>query len=157
MIALAPIGGALGLVWLACADRLSRTAWVCACLALALLVVAAADRVQLALTMVVEAAVAVWLAPPLRISPARAVITSGFVNALTQPLLFVALPLAPGAGGRLWWLPFLLAEAVVVLLEAGLYLAALPELRARRGVRQALALSLAANAASALIGLALPG
>ena len=157
MIALAPIGGAIGLIWLSLARRLSWRAGAAAALALTVLAMLAPDAPQLAATMAIEAAVVFALAPRLRVARGRAILASGFINAITQPLLYAGLRSAPAAGGPGWQAPLALAEAVVVVVEAGLYLAALADLRGGRGgVLKSLALSLAANAASALIGLVLP-
>jgi hypothetical protein len=153
MIGLAPVGAAAGLAWLALTPRPSRTAWTLAALALVALVFAAVDRAPLAATMAIEAAVVFVLARRLGLAAGRAALASGFVNAVTQPLFLALLPRLPGAGGPDWAAPFALGEAAVILIEAALYLAVLPDLR-RRPAR-ALALSLAANTASALIGLAL--
>jgi hypothetical protein len=115
---LAPAGAGLALVVL----RRTRFAprWVAATLILLpFIVLAAPAKAELAATILIEAPLVYALSLALRIDAVRTLIASGFVNALTQPLLYLAL-------------------------------------RHFRGTSKAFALSFAANAASALIGLAAP-
>jgi len=95
------------------------------------------------------------VAGPLRVELRRAVIASAPINLATQPALYLGLRRIPAAAGEHWWVVLGLAELAVVLLEAALYLAFVTRSQPR-AVRKALAVSLAANAASAVIGLALP-
>ncbi len=91
------------------------------------------------------------VARPLRLPLARAVAASALVNVVTQPTLYFALTRLPSAGGDGWWLALALAETLVVIVEAAFYRAVVTRVAAR-----AFVISLAANAASALLGLALP-
>jgi hypothetical protein len=149
---LAPMGAGLALL------VLGRTQFapcrVAAMLAfLPLIVLAAPDRTELGATMLIEAPVVYVLGVALRIDALRLLIASGFVNAVTQPLLYMAL--RHFASADHWFADFLFLEGVVWAAEALLYLACTPGLRrARQGICKALAVSLAANMASALIGLA---
>jgi hypothetical protein len=155
VIALTPVGAALALAALI-RSRFDRRI-VAAALALSpLLVLAAPSKTELLVTVAVEAPVVWGLARVMRIDAWRAVVASGFVNALTQPLLVVGTRLAPPTALG-WTLALAPAELGVWAVEALLYLACLETLRrGPRALVRALGLSLAANAASALVGLALP-
>ena len=95
------------------------------------------------------------LAGPLRLPRWRAVGVSGLVNLATQPALVLALRRLPAAGGERWWIVVGAAELAVVLVEAAVYRLLVTGGR-RNAAANALALSFAANAASTLVGLALP-
>jgi hypothetical protein len=151
---LAPAGAGLALVVLRRTKFAPR--WVAAALILLpFIVLAAPAKAELAATILIEAPVVYALSLALRTDAVRLLIASGFVNALTQPLLYLAL--RHFASADHWWANFLFLEAVVWAAEALLYLACVPGLwRMERGTSKAFAVSLAANAASALIGLAAP-
>jgi hypothetical protein len=111
----------------------------------------------LAVTILCEAAVVALIASRSGASLIIMLTGSAFINAVTQPLLYAAVPLLPFSGGSQWWLSLGVAEFVVCLIEAGLWL---PVLR-RAGVTgrvMALACLIAftTNIASTLIGLILP-
>lgn len=95
------------------------------------------------------------LAGLLQLDRRRAVLASIPINLATQPALDLGLHRIPAAAGEHWWLALGIAELAVVLVEAALYLALITRSQPRP-VRHALALSAAANAASALLGLAMP-
>ncbi|HEY1607331.1 MAG TPA: hypothetical protein VGF77_17210 [Allosphingosinicella sp.] len=128
------------------------------------IVLAAPAKAELAATILIEAPVVYAFSLILRTDAVRLVIASGFVNALTQPLLYLALRHF-GSADR-WWANFLFLEAVVWIAEALLYHVACTVActvgctvgfwRADRRTGKLFAISLAANAASALIGLGLP-
>lgn len=152
MTRLAPAAAILALVLL----RRTRFAprWIIATLVLLpFIVLAAPAKAELAATILIEAPVIYAFSLVLRLDAVRLLIASGFVNALTQPLLYFTLPHFGSADH--WWASFLLLEAVVWVAEALLYhLACTVGLsRAERRTSKLFALSLAANAASALIGL----
>ena len=102
-----------------------------------------------------EALVVALLAKPFGLAAGRAIVASLTMNLATQPALYLALVGIDAPAGAAWWTVFALAEAVVVAVEAGLYLALVVRGR-RHAALQALALSTAANAASSLVGLTLP-
>jgi len=111
----------------------------------------------LAVTMLCEAAVVAFLARRSAGSLMIMLAGSAFINAATQPLLYVAMPSLPFSGGPRWWLSLGAAELIVCLVEAGLWL---PVLR-RAGMegsllRMAAIIAFATNMASTLVGLALP-
>ena len=90
MTPLAPAGAGLALVVL----RRTRFAprWVAATLILLpFIVLAAPAKAELAATILIEAPVVYALSLALRIDAVRTLIASGFINALTQPLLYLAL------------------------------------------------------------------
>lgn len=116
----------------------------------------ASDGPALALTIGVEGAVVAALSAPFRLARLRALLASVAINFITQPLFWGAMVLGPFQTPERWWPAFWIGETTIWVVEAALYLFLLPELRAgRRGLATALALSLAANAASAAAGLTL--
>ena len=156
MTAAASLAGALILFWLVRA-RFSRGVSGAAIGLLPFLVLASASRLELALTIAVEAPIVWALSWPLGLDRWRAALVCGLVNLITQPLIYLILTRAPIVGVLQWRLAFAGCELVVWIAEALLYLACLEDLRrARHAVAKAFALSLAANATSALIGLLLP-
>lgn len=154
MTPLVPAGAGVALVVL----RRVRFAppWSAVTLALLpFLVLAAPGKAELAATVLIEAPVVYTLGVALRIDALRLLIASGFVNALTQPLLYGAL--REFGSSDHWCANFLFLEGAVCVTETLLYLACAPGLwREGRGISKAFAVSLVANAASAVIGLALP-
>jgi hypothetical protein len=118
------------------------------------IVLAAPAKGELAATILIEAPVVYTLGLTMRIDGPRLLIASGFVNALTQPLLYMALRCFGSADH--WCASFLLLEVMVWVTEALLYVAFIPGLRqASEGTSKAFIVSLAANATSAVIGLAI--
>ena len=116
---------------------------------LPLLIAIAPSSLALVLTILVEAPIIYACFG--RLDRRRAIMACCFVNAVTQPLLYLALPHLPFIGPAQWWLSFAGAEGGVWLAEALLYRACLG-----CPVARALGASLAANAASAGLGLLLP-
>ena len=156
MTAAASLAGALVLFWLVRA-RFSRGATWAAIALLPILVLASASRLELALTIAVEAPIVWALSRPLGLDRWRAVLVCGVVNLITQPLLFLVLTRAPITGVLQWRIAFAACELAVWIAEALLYLSSLEDLRrSRHALAKAFGLSLAANATSALIGLLLP-
>jgi len=154
--AAASLAGALILFWLVRA-RFSRGATLAAVGLLPFLVLASASRLELGLTIAVEAPIVWALSRPLRLDRRRAALVCGLVNLITQPLLYLVLTRAPIVGVLQWRVAFAACELAVWIAEALLYLASLEDLRrARHALAKAFGLSLAANATSALIGLLLP-
>lgn len=101
----------------------------------------------LLLSMLSEAAVAAALVAWLRWgAPARAAGAAVLATLLTHWAVWLLMPRLYGPLG--YWGAFALAEAAVVLAEAAVY-----RLIAVRGAGRALLVSLAANAASAGLGL----
>lgn len=155
MSALTPLGAAVALVVLT-RSRFDRRLVVAALVLLPLLVLAAPSKAELLATLLIEGPVVWALARVMRLDAWRALVASGFINSVTQPLLFAGARLAPPTAVG-WKLALALAELGVWAVEALLYLACLEGLRRRpRALVRALGLSLAANGASALVGLALP-
>jgi hypothetical protein len=116
----------------------------------------ASDGPALALTVCVEAAIVAALSFPLRLKVLQAVLASVAVNLVTQPTLWVLMSSAMFRTPTLWWPALAVGETIVWLVEAGAYLLLLADLRRKPwALAKALALSLAANAASAALGLAL--
>jgi hypothetical protein len=116
----------------------------------------ATDGPALALTVGVEALVVFVMSFPLRLAWPPAVAASVAINLLTQPTLWVIMVNGSVADPGGYWATLGLGETVVWLVEAGLYLALLAELRRQPGALvKALVLSFAANAASAGVALAL--
>ena len=156
MAAAASLAGALVLFWLVRA-RFSRGATLAAIGLLPFLVLASASRLELGLTIVVEAPIVVALCGPLAVDRRRAALVCGFVNLITQPLLYLVLTGAPIVGVLQWRAAFAACELAVWIAEALLYLVCLEDLRgARHALGKAFGLSLAANGTSAVIGLLLP-
>jgi hypothetical protein len=152
----ASLGGAVVLAWLA-RTRFSRTAVWAAIGVLPLLVLISPSRLELGVTILVEAPIVWALASALGLDRWQALLASGFVNTITQPSLYFALQHFSSPGVLRWRLTFAGCELAVWIAEALLYLACLESLRRARGrVGKALAISLAANAASAILGLLLP-
>lgn len=81
---------------------------------------------------------------PLYLRATRSLRVSFLASAFTHPVVWFAFPLVQRLGAP-WWLMVALAECFAVAVE-GLWLR-------RHGVRRAFAWSLAANAASAALGL----
>jgi hypothetical protein len=156
MTLIAPLVAALALAWLALARPGARALALSAIL-LPVLVALAPSRLELGVTIVVEAPIVWLLAWRLGLDRWRAAVVCGFANALTQPLLFLFLRQPPSPGSTPHWALSLGAgELVVWIVEAALYLACLESLRrARSPILTALGLSLAANAASTALGLLL--
>lgn len=101
----------------------------------------------LLLSMLVEAAVAGSLAAALRWgAPARAASAAVVATALTHWAVWLGMPEMMDTLG--YWGAFAVAETLVVLVEAAVY-----RLAAVRSAPRALLISLAANAASAGLGL----
>ena len=156
MTAAASLAGALLLFWLVRA-RFARGAIWAAIGLLPFLVLASASRLELGLTIVVEAPIVVALCGPLAVDRSRAALVCGLVNLITQPLLYLVLIGAPIVGVQQWRVAFLGCELAVWIAEALLYLASLEDLRrSRHALAKAFGLSLAANGTSAVIGLLLP-
>lgn len=156
MVVAPALASALALAWLVRAD-FSRPAVAASLALLPLLVALAPSPLELALTVGIEAPIVFALAAKLGLNRWRAALVSGLANALTQPLVHLALVRLPAAGPAAWRLDVAALEIGVWLAEAGVYLVCLPDLRrARRPLIEALAISLAANAASTAVGLLLP-
>ncbi len=156
MNAAASLAGALVLFWLVRAQFSRGATWAAIGL-LPLLVLASASRLELALTIAVEAPIVWALSRRLGLGRRRAALVCGLVNLITQPLLYLVLTRAPIAGVLQWRAAFAGCELAVWIAEALLYLASLEDLRrGRHALAKAFGLSLAANATSALIGLVLP-
>jgi hypothetical protein len=154
--AAAPLASALVLIWLALA-RPGAKALALSALLLPLLIALAPARLELGVTMLIEAPI-VWLtAWAWNLDRWRAAIACGFANGLTQPLLYLYLHRLPAPGSSPHWrLNLAAGELAVWFAEAILYLAFLESLRRSRGpVLKALGMSLAANAASTALGLLL--
>lgn len=119
------------------------------------LIFMAPSPVALALTMACEAPIVLALAGPQR-RDGRAVLLSLPVNGMTQPLLYSGL--THFASGRAcdWWVFLALAELAVAVVEAFLYFMCLAVGKSRISAARSLAMSLAANAFSAAVGLLLP-
>lgn len=111
---------------------------------------------SLGFTIGMEALVAAAIAGRLGLLRADTVYTSVGINGLTQPILYQALRLIPAAGGENWWVIQLIAEVIVFLVEAGLYLAVLRIPASAASIAKTLKLSAAANGLSAALGLLLP-
>jgi hypothetical protein len=108
----------------------------------------------LAGTIAVEASVVAALAARYRLGTLRIVGLSIVLNLITQPLLSAWLRFALVGQDHLYLQHLAFGEFVVWLLEAAAYAALLKDLP--RWIALGLGLSGAANAASLLIGLALP-
>jgi hypothetical protein len=156
MIAAAPGLAAVVLVWLA-ASGFDLRSVVAAAFSLPAIVFLAPSATELGLSMAIEAPIVWALFAALRLHRWRSALASLFVNGLTQPLLHLALVGLAAATVRSWWTAFAVGETLVWLGEALLYLASLPDLRrSRAALAKALGVSLAANAASAAVGLLAP-
>jgi hypothetical protein len=156
VIAPAPVGGALVLIWL-CGRRFDRPAVIGAMVLLPLLILVAPSRFEAAGTIAVEVPVVLALAGRAGVDRSRAAIACCFINLFTQPILYAAVRGATGPGAMFWWIAFATAEVVVAATEALLYLAVLADLRwSKGGVVKAAMISLAANATSGAAGLLLP-
>lgn len=156
MTGLTSLAGALCLFWLA-RSQFSRIAVWAAIGLLPLLVLISPSRLELGVTILAEAPVVWALGGALGLDRRQALLASGFVNTITQPLLYLALRQLPNTGAPRWRLTVAGCELAVWVAEALLYLACLESLRRSRGrVVKALGISLAANAASAALGLLLP-
>jgi len=106
--------------------------------------------------MTVEAITIAVLAGHFGLNRTDALASSVGINGLTQPILYQALPIMPAAGGDHWWVPFLTAEVVVSLAEAGLYIVFLRMPLSASSIARTLTLSVLANGFSAALGLLLP-
>lgn len=151
-----PLAGAVLLVWLV-RSRFAPSALWTSIVLVPILTLLAPSPLQLSLTIVLEAPI-VWAAAiGLGIDHWRAALVCACINLVTQPLLYLALLHLPTAGAAQWRLSFGGCEVVVWLVEAGLYLACLEDLRrGRRSVLNALLISLVANGASAALVLLPP-
>jgi hypothetical protein len=109
---------------------------------------------ETAITIVIEAPIVLFGLRTLRMGGWPVLAACGLANTLTQPLFAAMLrQTAP----EFWWRAFAAGEVGVWLLEAAIYFALLPALRERPGgAMRALLVSLAANGASAGVGLLLP-
>jgi hypothetical protein len=144
------------LIWLVRTD-FNRASVVVSFSVLPVLIWFAASRVELGVTILVETPIVWLLSRMLQLGAWRAAAVCCFVNALTQPLLYLVMISGPVAAGAWWWPRFIGAELAVWLAEAALYLACLRRLRRSPGrLAKALGISLAANGASAVLGLLLP-
>jgi hypothetical protein len=111
----------------------------------------------LAVTILCEAAVVAFMASRFAGDLILMLTGSAFINAVTQPLLYALIPTMPIFGGPSWWLSLGMAELVVCLVEAGLWLPVLRRAGMKGGpVVPALVIAFATNAASTLVGLILP-
>lgn len=156
MTGAASLAGTLMLFCLARARFSRRACWATIGL-LPVLVLASASRLELATTIAVESPIVWALARPLGLDRGRAALVCGLINVITQPLLYLVLTRMLISGVLQWRAAFAGCELAVWIAEALLYLACFDDLRrARYAPAKALGLSLAANATSALIGLALP-
>lgn len=156
MSAATPLFAAAVLIWLA-VTRIGRMNVAVSLCLLPVLVWFAPSRLELGLTILAEAPIVCTLFALWRLDAWRAATASCFINALTQPVLFLALIHLRTNGSGDWWRTFIAAELVVWLAEALLYLACLESLRRSPGrLAKALTVSLAANGASAVLGLLAP-
>jgi hypothetical protein len=150
-----PLIGLLLLAWMARSRFAPSAVWVSVAL-LPILTLLAPSPLELALTIALEALIVWALAVGLGLDYWRAALTCGFINTFTQPLLYLALMRLNADGGG-WRAAFIAGELLVCLVEAALYLACLEDLRrSRHAFIKALGVSLAANGASAILGLLLP-
>jgi len=150
-----PIAAALLLAWLVRSRFAPSAIWVSVAL-VPILTLLSPSPMQLSLTIALEAPIVWAIGVALSIDHWRAALVCADVNAVTQPLLFLALQRLPTAGAAQWRTSYGGSELVVWIVEAVLYLLCLEDLRrSRLALAKAAVISLAANGASALLGLVL--
>lgn len=153
MSAVDGIASALFLIVLGLA-RFARPVVFAGAAVVAVLVACSPVPRETAITIVIEAPIVLYGLRSLPMTGWPVLVVCGLANTLTQALFATVIRLgAP----ELWWRAVVAGEAGVWLLEAAVYFVLLPALRQDpRGPLRALLVSLAANGASASVGLLLP-